>query len=77
MNGWILASGGNEFSSEYKEADLKALSFRKNLDSEILVIVTAPYPTQDLAYETAKNYFSSIGIKTKKFIKEIYEKIIF
>ncbi|MEY3387272.1 MAG: hypothetical protein RI944_45 [Actinomycetota bacterium] len=66
MNGWILASGGNEFSSEYKEADLKALSFRKNLDSEILVVVTAPYPTQDLAYETAKKYFASIGIKTKK-----------
>lgn len=66
MNSWILASGGNEFSSDYKEADLKALSFRSDLNSEILVVVTAPYPTQDLAYETAKNYFSSLGIKTKK-----------
>jgi len=66
MNSWILASGGNEFSSEYKEADLKALSLRSDLTAELLVVVTAPYPTQDLAYETAKNYFSSIGIKTKK-----------
>jgi cyanophycinase len=66
MSSWILASGGNEFSSEYKEADSKALSLRNDLTSELLVVVTAPYPTQDLAYETAKNYFSTIGIKTKK-----------
>ncbi len=66
MNSWILASGGNEFNSEYEEADLKALSLRKNINSELLVVVTAPFPTQDLAYETAKNYFSKIGIKTKK-----------
>lgn len=66
MNSWILASGGNEFSSDYEEADLKALSLRTDLNSELLVVVTAPYPTQDLAYETAKNYFSSLGIKTKK-----------
>lgn len=66
MSSWILASGGNEFSSEYKVADSKALSLRNDLTSELLVVVTAPYPTQDLAYETAKNYFSTIGIKTKK-----------
>jgi cyanophycinase len=66
MSSWVLASGGNEFSDYYKEADLKALSLRTDPNSEILVIVTAPFPTQDLAYETAKNYFTSIGIKTKK-----------
>ena len=66
MSSWVLASGGNEFSDDYKEADLKALSLRTDPNSEILVIVTAPFPTQDLAYETAKNYFTSIGIKTKK-----------
>ncbi len=66
MNSWILASGGNEFNSEYEEADLKALSLRKNINSELLVVVTAPFPTQDLAYETAKSYFSNLGIKTKK-----------
>ncbi len=66
MNSWILASGGNEFSNDYKEADLKALSLRKDLKSELLIVVTAPYPTQDLAYETAKNYFSGLGIETKK-----------
>lgn len=66
MSSWVLASGGNEFHSEYEEADLKALSLRKNINSELLVIVTAPYPTQDLAYETASRYFSNLGIKTKK-----------
>lgn len=66
MNSWILASGGNEFSSAYEEADLKALSLRTDLNSELLVVVTAPFPTQDLAYETARNYFLRIGIKTKK-----------
>lgn len=66
MKSWILASGGNEFSSDYIKADLKALSLRTELNSELLVVVTAPYPTQDLAYETAQNYFSSIGIKTRK-----------
>ena len=30
MPGWILASGGNEFSDIYAEADLAALEKRKN-----------------------------------------------
>jgi cyanophycinase-like exopeptidase len=60
----ILASGGNEFSSVYKAADLAALQNAK-VANELLVIVTAPYPTQDLAYQTAKNYFNSLGVNTK------------
>ncbi len=37
----ILASGGNEFSQEYAEADLAALKNVEEL-SELLIVVTAP-----------------------------------
>jgi cyanophycinase-like exopeptidase len=60
----ILASGGNEFSSIYKSADLAALQNAK-VTNQLLVIVTAPYPTQELAYQTAKNYFNNLGVATK------------
>ena len=64
MSGWILSSGGNEFSDAYLEADLAALAKRNNLNSELLVVVTAPFPTQLLAYQTAEKYFANSGIKT-------------
>jgi cyanophycinase len=64
MSGWILLSGGNEFSDIYAKADLAALEKRVNKTSPLLVVVTAPYPTQHLAYEAAKNHFAKIGIKT-------------
>ncbi len=64
MPGWILLSGGNEFSDSYAKADLVALEKRVNKTNPVLVVVTAPYPTQQLAYEAAKNHFAKIGIKT-------------
>jgi hypothetical protein len=64
MSGWILLSGGNEFSDIYAKADLAALEKRVNKTSPLLVVVTAPFPTQELAYKTAQNYFSSLGIET-------------
>lgn len=67
----ILASGGNEFSSEYSEADLAALSNAENL-TELLIIVTAPYPTQELAYKHAQKYFASLGVKTR--MSELLDK---
>jgi len=33
MPGWILASGGNEFSDIYAEADLAALSYQDEICS--------------------------------------------
>lgn len=60
----ILASGGNEFSQEYAEADLAALRNVEEL-AELLIVVTAPYPTQELAYRHAEKYFASLKIKTK------------
>lgn len=60
----ILASGGNEFSHEYAKADLAALSAVEEL-TELLMIVTAPYPTQELAFKHAQKYFASIGVKVK------------
>jgi peptidase E len=64
MPGWILASGGNEFSNIYAEADLAALKKRKNKTSPLLIVVTAPFPTQLQAYQLAEKYFASLGIKT-------------
>ena len=64
MSGWILLSGGNEFSDSYAEADLAALDKRVNKTNPLLIVVTAPYPTQHLAYEAAKKHFAKIGIKT-------------
>jgi len=64
MPGWILASGGNEFSDIYAEADLAALEKRKNKTSALLVVVTAPFPTQLQAYQLAEKYFANLGIKT-------------
>jgi cyanophycinase-like exopeptidase len=64
MPGWILASGGNEFSDIYAEADLAALEKRKNKTSALLVVVTAPFPTQLQAYQLAKRYFAKLGIET-------------
>ena len=64
MSGWILASGGNEFSDIYAEADLAALEKRKNKTSPLLVVVTAPFPTQLQAYQLAKKYFAELGIET-------------
>jgi cyanophycinase-like exopeptidase len=64
MPGWILASGGNEFSDIYAEADLAALEKRKNKTSALLVVVTAPFPTQLQAYQLAEKYFASLGIET-------------
>jgi peptidase E len=64
MPGWILASGGNEFSDIYAEADLAALEKRKNKTSPLLVVVTAPFPTQLQAYQLAEKYFAYLGIKT-------------
>lgn len=64
MSGWILASGGNEFSSSYQQADLAALEKRTDKSSALLVVVTAPFPTQELAYKTAQKHFNSLGIKT-------------
>ena len=64
MSGWILASGGNEFSDIYAEADLAALEKRKNKSSPLLVVVTAPFPTQLQAYQLAERYFANLGIKT-------------
>ncbi len=60
----ILASGGNEFSQEYAQADLAALRNAQDLD-ELLIVVTAPYPTQEMAYKYAQKYFASLGINTK------------
>ena len=64
MPGWILASGGNEFSDIYAEADLAALEKRKNKTSALLVVVTAPFPTQLQAYQLAEKYFAKLGIET-------------
>lgn len=64
MPGWILASGGNEFSDIYAEADLAALEKRKNKNSPLLVVVTAPFPTQLQAYQLAEKYFANLGVKT-------------
>ena len=64
MSGWILASGGNEFSDIYAQADLAALEKRKNKTSPLLVVVTAPFPTQLQAYQLAESYFANLGIKT-------------
>jgi peptidase E len=64
MPGWILASGGNEFSDIYAQADLAALEKRKNKTSPLLVVVTAPFPTQLQAYQLAEKYFGKLGIKT-------------
>ena len=64
MPGWILASGGNEFSDIYAKADLAALEKRKNKTSPLLVVVTAPFPTQLQAYQLAEKYFANLGIKT-------------
>lgn len=64
MPGWILASGGNEFSDIYAEADLAALEKSKNKTSPLLVVVTAPFPTQLQAYQLAQKYFANLGIKT-------------
>jgi cyanophycinase-like exopeptidase len=64
MSGWILASGGNEFSDIYAEADLAALEKRRNETSPLLVVVTAPFPTQLQAYQLAERYFANLGIKT-------------
>lgn len=64
MSGWILASGGNEFSDIYAEADLAALAKRKNKTTPLLVVVTAPFPTQLQAYQLAEKYFANLGIKT-------------
>ncbi len=50
MSGWILLSGGNEFSDSYAKADLAALEKRANKNSPLLVVVTAPFPTQELAF---------------------------
>lgn len=61
MNQTILASGGAEFSQIYQRADLAALANAKN-PNQLLVVVTAPYPTQQLAYQTAKNYFEDLGV---------------
>jgi cyanophycinase-like exopeptidase len=59
----ILASGGNEFSDIYSAADLAAINNAKS--KRLLVVVTAPYPTQDLAYKTAERYFAALGVETK------------
>ena len=64
MPGWILASGGNEFSDIYVQADLAALEKRKDNSSPLLVVVTAPFPTQLQAYQVAEKYFSKLGVKT-------------
>ena len=64
MPGWILASGGNEFSDIYAKADLAALEKRKNKTSPLLVVVTAPFPTQLQAYQLAEKYLANLGIKT-------------
>jgi hypothetical protein len=50
----ILASGGNEFSDIYKSADLAALQNAK-VTNQLLVIVTAPYPTPSRLVETFIN----------------------
>lgn len=60
----ILASGGNEFSQEYAQADLAALSNAEDL-TELLIVVTAPYPTQEMAFKYAQKHFASLGINTK------------
>lgn len=64
MSSWILASGGNEFSAMYSAADLAALSKRTNKKDPLLVVVTAPFPTQLLAYKAAETHFASLGIET-------------
>lgn len=64
MPGWILASGGNEFSDIYAEADLAALEKRKNKTTPLLVVVTAPFPTQLQAFQLAEKYFANLGVKT-------------
>lgn len=64
MNQNILTSGGNEFAQEYKEADLAALANAKN-PKELLVVVTAPYPTQKLAFKHAQKYFATIGVEAQ------------
>lgn len=63
MNQTILASGGGEFSQIYQSADLAALANAKN-PHQLLVVVTAPYPTQELAFQTAKKYFEKLGVST-------------
>ena len=63
MNQTILASGGGEFSQIYQSADLAALANAKN-PQQLLVVVTAPYPTQELAFQTAKKYFEKLGVST-------------
>ena len=63
MNQTILASGGGEFSQIYQRADLAALANAKN-PQQLLVVVTAPYPTQELAFQTAKKYFEKLGVST-------------
>ena len=69
MNQTILASGGGEFSQIYQSADLAALANAKN-PQQLLVVVTAPYPTQELAYQTAKKYFENLGvIKNHKLLE--------
>ena len=64
MPGWILASGGNEFSDIYAEADLAALEKRKNKTTPLLVVVTAPFPTQLQAFQLAEKYFANLEIVT-------------
>jgi len=64
MPGWILASGGNEFSDIYAEADLAALEKRKNKTTPLLVVVTAPFPTQLQAFQLAEKYFANLEIET-------------
>jgi cyanophycinase-like exopeptidase len=63
LNQTILASGGGEFSQIYQRADLAALANAKN-PQQLLVVVTAPYPTQELAFQTAKKYFEKLGVST-------------
>lgn len=63
MTQTILASGGGEFSKIYQTADLAALSNARD-PQQLLVIVTAPYPTQQLAYQTAQNYFKDLAVET-------------
>ena len=41
MSGWILASGGNEFNDEYRQADQAALDKRVDKSQPLLIVVTA------------------------------------
>lgn len=63
MSQTILASGGGEFCELYRVADLAALANSKS-PNQLLVVVTAPHPTQELAYQTAKKYFENLGVQT-------------